>query len=434
MSSTLTSASQAPPEQTYSMPIWLDDDHVDPSWIRAQTGLPCRSCHPVKDISNATRRQTKVRDGATLQVTIELDNDNDNDDQSVSLVIKQVPESGLALSRQLGLAREALFYHSQLEQMPAGTIPKIYYAAGDMESGAKLILMEDLSNTAVDSGVFFGPGNPNNLLRDLPALARRAGNPPPSTRRVAEQTFRTMARVHAMYWRRSERLLDSSKSWLRGQAWLQGQGGESWEASQQLARDFWRNCIEKESSTGKDAIRWDPLVKTTCHKAVQGISWEAQQQRLNVAGHWTLVHGDFWPGNVMWMIDDDDDDGGNNDHDSTRAGSVRLLDWEMVGLGSGPQDLGQYILSNMDPQERKACERELVQIYFDELQEAGVDVSWEYCWSEYVIGGLERWLWFLVYFVGHAGLETWAQFFHDQIAAFMHDHELTAADIVQPRP
>ena len=104
----------------------------------------------------------------------------------------------------------------------------------------------------------------------------------------------------------------------------------------------------------------------------------------------------------------------------------------------------------MDPIERKDCEKELLQTYVDQLIKTRVDMSkdknvtnedlsldstamWDYCWREYKIGGVERWIWFLVYFVGN-GLNDWAQFFHDQLSSFMKDHELTEADITQPRP
>merc|ERR1712232_1492663 len=166
-----------------------------------------------------------------------------------------------------------------------------------------------------------------------------------------------------------------------------------------------------------------------------GISWEGQLRRLRVEGHWTLVHGDCWPGNFMWMTKERD--------------SVRIIDWEMVGLGSGPQDLGQYVISNMDPVERKECERELIEAYVDELVRTRIrmntpdrveddpstdyDAMLEYCWQEYKIGGVERWVWFLAYFVGIEMYDV-AQFFHDQLSCFMKDHSLTEADISQPRP
>merc|ERR1712232_211721 len=130
-------------------------------------------------------------------------------------------------------------------------------------------------------------------------------------------------------------------------------------------------------------------------------------------------------GNIMWMANSSD----NNPE-------IKFIDWEMVGLGSGPQELGQYVISNMDPIERKACERKLVEAYYAELKKAIGDddfcCNWDYCWSEYKIGGVERWLWFLVYFIG-MGMSDWAQFFHDQLHSFIIDHGIGANDITQPR-
>jgi hypothetical protein len=142
------------------------------------------------------------------------------------------------------------------------------------------------------------------------------------------------------------------------------------------------------------------------------------------------VHGDFYPGNCLWLTPPT-----HTWSESTSA--VRLLDWEMCGIGSGPQYLGQYMLSNMEPKERRTHEGSLVQAYHAVLQKLGVAVSWDCVWEEYHVGGLERWLWFLVYFLGQAhnpNLAGWAQFFHDQMASFLHDHALTVDDITQVRP
>ena len=106
----------------------------------------------------------------------------------------------------------------------------------------------------------------------------------------------------------------------------------------------------------------------------------------------------------------------------------------MVGLGSPSQDLGQYVISNMNPKDRRECEVSLIGEYHAELVRHGVvGYSFDECWREYTIGGLERWLWFLAYFAGldHAG---WAQFFHDQVLEFMRDHNLSAKDVTQTRP
>jgi len=404
------------------MPLWLDNNHIHPSWIQDVTGIACTSC-TAEDISNETRKSDEhVKDGATLRLTIVLKDDDAAKDSTspnttTTLIVKQVPDQGLTLSKQLGLSREALFYRDYAANLPQASTPKIYYSFGDFASGRKCVIMEDIKDS-IDSGVLFGPGNPNNWKRNLPELAAKAGTPPPTSREVALITFREVATIHATFWNNKE-LLTSDKTWLRGQEWLQGKGRENWEASQSIVQGFWEGYVESESD--KPVITWDGNVRAAVEKAVNGISWEAQTKRLNPEGHWTLVHGDFWPGNVMWM--------------TKERNSIRFLDWEMVGLGSGPQDLGQYVISNMNPAERKVCEKELVDAYFEELkrQNQSIGCSWDYCWQEYKVGGVERWLWFLVYFVGN-GMSEWAQYFHNQIEAFMNDHDLTADDITQPRP
>jgi len=332
----------------------------------------------------------------------------------------QIPDKGTGLSLRLGLTREALFYKNLRSEIPEDLIPKIYYSYGDFATGNKCVIMEDIKD-AIDSGILFGPGNPNNWKRDLKSIAAKAGNPPPSSKHVALKTFREIAKVHAAYWK-DTKLLSADKTWLRGQEWLQGKSKASWEASQQLIQGMWKSYLDSESDNS--VISWDKNVRSTVEKAMKGISWESQMARLHPHGHWTLVHGDFWPGNIMWMT-------GNEKSDA-----IKFVDWEMVGLGSGPQELGQYVISNMDPAERKACELELVQAYYGELKQhlpSDKVCSWEYCWQEYRVGGVERWLWFLVYFVGN-GMGDWAQFFHNQISDMMNSHGLTAEDFTQPRP
>jgi hypothetical protein len=400
-------------------PDWLDDSHLNPKWLHQQLSgisVVARSSCPCIDISNATRKGDRVRDGATIRVSLA-----DEDERSETLpqhwvILKQVANDNLALSQSLGLAREALFYSKVAPWLQGKNIvPEIYYAFGNMETGQKWVIMQDLSlnEQAVDSGIFFGPGNPNNWNRDLEKLTSKIESPP-TAYEVASKTFLKMAQIHAKFWQNQDLL---EYDWLRGSGWVKCIDRNSFDSSQQIINDIWKQ--ETKTNAHHQKIKWDPNVLAAVEKAIQGISWDQHVARLQ--RHWTLVHGDFWPGNVLWLQSDQ---------------SVRLIDWEMVGIGSGPQDLGQYVISNMDPDVRRSCENELIKSYWNELHLLGVrDVTWEYCWHEYTVGGLERWLWFLIYFLDKGGsLDKWAQFFHDQISAFMHDHKLTADVITQPRP
>lgn len=441
-------SSTSSPSIASDMPIWLDDCSIDCEWVSQKTGIiGINECTAI-DCSNVGRRGKAVRDGATLLLSLHIA-DSCN---SIRLVImKQVAsdnQKSATLSRQLGLAREARFYSDLAPFLPSIQdygLPKIWYSYGNNETGEKCIIMEYLDPTSwLDSGIFFGPGNPNNWSRDLTQMVKTAYGPkrdPPTSATVAMVTFRSIARIHAFFWKKDVLLLDPKFNWLRGHGWIQQNSRESWEASQNLIRNIWSKYCNEEcdsnDSSGATKFNWKLRVRSAVEKAIASISWDDQITRLCVSGHWTLVHGDFWPGNVIWSINNNsssNSDASQVDIDKCR--DIRLLDWEMVGIGSGPQDLGQYVISNFAGQERRECERELIRAYHQELISAGLDnVSLDYCWKEYSIGGTERWIWFLVWFLGQGeAVPGWAQFFHDQIAEFMEDHGISEKDISQPRP
>jgi hypothetical protein len=114
--------------------------------------------------------------------------------------------------------------------------------------------------------------------------------------------------------------------------------------------------------------------------------------------------------------------------------SVRLIDWEACGLGSGPQDLGQFMISHTQPAERAKIEREALAAYYSELKAANphIEMTLGQCWDEYVAGGLARWLFFLPYDGWGAPHEV-SQYFCDQTLAFIRDHGITAENVPMPR-
>ena len=71
--------------------------------------------------------------------------------------------------------------------------------------------------------------------------------------------------------------------------------------------------------------------------------------------------------------------------------TIRFLDWEMTGLGSGQKDLCQYTTSNIYPCERREYEYQLVQDYYGELVRLGVKgFPGKIVGASYRIGGLGR--------------------------------------------
>jgi len=136
---------------------------------------------------------------------------------------------------------------------------------------------------------------------------------------------------------------------------------------------------------------------------------------------WTFVHGDFHPANFMWLYDGD-------------KNNLKFLDWEMVGVGSGPQELAQYLVSHMSPAKRRECESGLIKLYHDELIRNGVPNTYTLadCTRDYVRGGSERWMWFLAYFLDFP--QDVMDYFCDQTLEFCKDHNVTCENIGQVRP
>ena len=141
------------------VPVWLNDQNLSTEWLRAKTGLDCESC-----VANLENGEHKGFSGAKLiKLDVKL-----KSGETLQLVIKQVVGEKQEQSKTYGLAREAMFYQTMAKNLKV-KIPKVYYSFGDWDTGIKIIIMEDMSKL-VQAGYFFGPGNPANWGKDLPAL------------------------------------------------------------------------------------------------------------------------------------------------------------------------------------------------------------------------------------------------------------------------
>lgn len=176
----------------------------------------------IESVSGKTVKDVGVDDfsgaGGLSSATMLKLNVNFVDGSAVKYVYKNVPASHETTSKNLGLARESFFYKllapTLVEQ--GVIIPTVVFSYGDMKSGHKTIVLEDLSSTSLQSGYFFGPGSPLNWGKDLDAIVTTKL----PMERVARDTFRRAASLHATYWK-DESLLQHK--WLRGQAWRNGE-------------------------------------------------------------------------------------------------------------------------------------------------------------------------------------------------------------------
>lgn len=350
-------------------------------------------------------------------------------------IIKRTAENGFETSKLMGCPREAFFYKLFADKVKAtgAPIPDVLFAYGDMITGDKVLLIEDVSYYGVQSGYFFGPGTPLNWGHDLAAKTARAPNGANLTAGdIAMDTFAQVAKIHRLYWGDSS--LREHK-FLRGQDWVHGEGRDAWDGAQNKGKDCWTTTKAKIAE-GKSCVKWDENLISCMDACFANVSWEKYQEDLKTRP-WTLVHGDLHPANIMWVWADEQ----YPVSAANGKGRSLLLDWEMVGLGSGPQDIAQYLISHMNPETRRAQEEGLVHCYYQILveetskEDMGKPVgnySFEDCWRDYVYGGAERWLWFVAYLAVLCP-DPMTQYFQDQTAAFLRDHNLTAANIGMPR-
>ena len=106
----------------------------------------------------------------------------------------------------------------------------------------------------------------------------------------------------------------------------------------------------KGQREGVDGITIPGALKAIVDASFAKVSWDDWSAHLATAT-FTLTQGDFHPYNAMLMP------GGKQ---------VVLFDWEMVGAGSPGQELGQFMM-NVNPEFRRAHEKELVRGYIAEL-------------------------------------------------------------------
>jgi thiamine kinase-like enzyme len=341
---------------------------------------------------------------------------------SETYVVKVIRDESEQQSKQLGQPRESLFYESyspQLRTFGIG-IANTVYSYGDMSTGEKTILLEDLSD-CIQCGYFYGPGSPLNWNRDLQATMQPAlvdMTELELREKITIQAFTAAAKLHSRYWKDVSEL---SHPWLRGSQWVFGQMEETWQAAQATGVENWGK-VQDKIAKNECTVKWDPLVLACCESSFNKISWANYCEEIaSNKRSWTLVHGDFHPANMMWK---------------PSTSQLYILDWEMVGVGNGPQEISQYLISHANPAYRREHEDHFIKVYYDALIAGGKltsdDFSIEQCKQEYVNGGVARWVWFLA-LLAIICPDPMVQYFHDQVLAFIVDHHINPENIEMPR-
>eukprot|EP01112_Ceratiomyxa_fruticulosa_P016465 TRINITY_DN4984_c1_g2_i1.p1 TRINITY_DN4984_c1_g2~~TRINITY_DN4984_c1_g2_i1.p1 ORF type:complete len:482 (-),score=94.35 TRINITY_DN4984_c1_g2_i1:178-1623(-) len=323
-----------------------------------------------------------------------------------SFVVKWIPThfDKKKISISLGSSREALFYnwlHEEKEHIFDDILPQSFYAYGSQFSGDFVLLTENLDNEdRILSRAILG--NQCWPKVDIPEKFNIDQG------YLLEVIFLKYADINARFWR-DKRLLQNS--WMKAVDWIQGKERGSWELAMAAMASMWRECVD--SGKTKD---WSVEVVTQMDVALQHTSWANFRNSFDihdVTTPFTLCHGDFHAGNLIWA-------GGNEPH------PFFLLDWTEVGVFCPFTDLAQFIISNATIELRRREELRLFKAYYAKLISNGVNpevFTFDACWNRYVKGGIEKWLQLLVLMTARNFIDAnAAKWFHDQLQSFIVDH------------
>jgi hypothetical protein len=218
---------------------------------------------------------------------------------------------------------ESSFY-AVLAPTLTGDVPRCYWAGFDAEAGTYAVVLEDLSELT--------PGD------DVDGC-----NPLEADRALAE-----LALVHGARWDDPE---------LAELSWLNRPPRSQPEA----LRAAMIEASGKVAATCADRLPAEVLALIERYAATSD-----RYDRRGFGGPRTVAHGDFRNDNLMFG-----------------PGRVCILDWQTVQLGAALADVAYYIGSALSVEDRRAHERDLVHAYHARLRAQGVDLTWNWCWTEY---------------------------------------------------
>jgi len=377
-------------------------------------------------------------------LTLTLSSENENSAKNeIKLLIKQsMPgEKKAKSSKAFGKYREAYMYSTigpwLRERLGAQSdcsfIPQAHYAVADPCVG-QYSVVTDYYDGSIEAGLFYpksihNSSNEKRRTKTLPASISRQD--------VTLEAVRVAAKIHGCFFL-DETLLNSGRisKHLRMTDWIRGNGRDSFLASQQMIQNGWSSAKLKHEKGEHDIAMKQKFIEVMDTSVGQALDFDAFVSKWSGAGEgklpFTLVHGDFHPGNLLVTAS------------SVENGKAELIlvDWEAVGVGSGPQDLGQFLISHSDAAEAVDMLDRITSLYrktlVDTIAETNPSLvgsvpSAESTRREIIYGGLERWVWLFSVMCNMPIPSNYMQYFHDQMYDWIVLNDVTSESIGMPR-
>ena len=317
-----------------------------------------------------------------------------------------------------GEAREAKFYKIFNNELKC--LPKVYYSHVSWFTGLYVIIMENLKSQKKVIN--------KNFIKNVGTADVQNEENDDSSEYVLQDVFMKAAEIHAKFWK-DKRLLKNS--WLRGTYWYNGDE-VLWKMSLGSSKERWNKFkikLLRENEGCQDGkLKWSNKLIHIIDKAYENTTWEKLQKDLNNPKNpFTLVHGDFHSGNMFYFI--------NAKANTNETNQLIFVDWSEVGVSDPILDIGEVMILDINPGVRRKHEKKLIQAYYDRLISLGIskqEYSFENCWKKYQTFTIERWLCMFSAMDGALKDELILQFIHNQIVAFIEDHDIQASYTINP--
>ena len=305
---------------------------LTPEWMSEALGLP----GVVVDAVAIQLRDDGTNRRARLGLTY-----GDGPAGPATVFVKAVdPDHKFLIKLTSGLLHEPRLFNAKVE-LPLEH-PLVYAAVIDEDAEDFLLVMEDLTARGAD---------PRDATRPL-------------TVEQAADGVRGLARMHGRFW--GARVDRPELGWLEPFVPWEGMGAAPLPAALERLGD--------DGPASVHALTIDQLIDDV---------WKPYIRTLTV-GPPTLLHGDAHVGNTYLVPDDA---GGH---------AVGFLDWQVARKGNFSLDLGYFLQGAITTEDRRAHERELLEIYRDALGLPDAErPSADEVWLRYrasVAHGLTLWL------------------------------------------
>lgn len=368
---------------------------------------------------------------------------------TLNLIVKLLAQG----HRLQGFEREIPVYENFLTPLiNRGLInaPRFYFGDFDADSGAKIVVLEQLN--AVHCGRFFGFTSPHNQGKDLDLMCK--DYPGITDVEITRKAFIQVAQLHGAYWCLPK---EQIPDYIRGGDWLGvtatsattttsdqtetksplSVGEEQYNAILSFARDQWPLRHEKRPN-----CKFNPYLESIVQHSIDSSTYQSFTNVLNSSPH-TIIHSDFYPANALVELVPDEDGDGKN-----LKSKVFLIDYEVISIGQGPQDLAQWMISHVHPETRLANEQELLMVYRNALIEVwtkvhGADKAQEFernyphekLIGDYIAGG-GKWIWLIAICVSSLDSisDVLYQHFIDQLTHFFQTFDVQIAKGNVPGP